>query len=169
MRGDAEAYADLVRPYQEVAFRVAFLVTRSAADAEDASQDALLKAFTHIHRYDSKRPFRPWLLQIVGNEARNRRRSIVRRTHHELRIASQEESTISDPGDQIAQLDAYRKLLAVVEELPPRERLVIGLRYFLELSEEETAAAAGIPRGTVKSRTARAMGRLRKLLENEDV
>lgn len=77
--GDGDAYAELVEPHQEIAFRVAYVVTGIAADAEDATQEALVKAYRMIHRFDSVRPFRPWLLKIVGNEARNRRRSEGRR------------------------------------------------------------------------------------------
>lgn len=142
------------------------MVTGSAADAEDATQDALVKAFRRMHRYDSTRPFRPWLLRIVGNEARNRRRSEGRRLYYEVRAGSQPDA-ITEPvhpetaGDRV-DLDA--RLLAAVNSLPDKERLIVGLRYFLELSERETAIAAGIPRGTVKSRLARGLGRLREEL-----
>jgi len=146
------------------------MVTGTAADAEDATQDALVKAYQQIHRYDSGRPFRPWLLRIVGNEARNRRRSEGRRMHYEMRAAAQRDA-IAEPlhpetaGDR-ADLDS--KLLAAVNRLPDKERLIVGLRYFLELSEKETAVAAGIPRGTVKSRLARGLGRLRTDLGDFD-
>lgn len=74
-RGDGRAYETLVRQYEEVAFRTAFLITGDADDAEDATQSAFLKAYLHLSRFRSDAPFRPWMLQIVANEAKNARRS----------------------------------------------------------------------------------------------
>ena len=77
--GDARAYEELVRAHQEVAFRVAYVITRNAADAEDAAQEGLVKAWRALGRFRTGEPLRPWLLQIVANEARNRARSTGRR------------------------------------------------------------------------------------------
>lgn len=162
--GDGDAYAELVEPHQEIAFRVAYVVTGIAADAEDATQEALVKAYRMIHRFDSVRPFRPWLLKIVGNEARNRRRSEGRRALYENRVAGRRNPGHDDLEIVVARVDTDRRLLDAVNRLPERERLVIGLRYFLDLSEAETATAARIPRGTVKSRLARGLSRLRSEL-----
>ena len=168
--GDTAAYNALVTAHRDMAFRVAYLVTGSAADAEDAAQEALVKAFQKIRRYDPARPFRPWLMKIVGNEARNHRRAAGRRLHYETRAAGLRDA-VSEPvhpetGGTRADLDA--RLLAAVNHLPEKERLVVGLRYFLELSEKETAIAAGIPKGTVKSRLSRALGRLKEELGDLD-
>ena len=73
--GDATAFAALVRDHQEIAFRTAYLITRNAADAEDAAQLGLTKAWRALPRFRRGAPFRPWLLAIVANEARNRRPS----------------------------------------------------------------------------------------------
>ena len=62
-----------MRRYQEVAFRTAYLVTREAGEAEDAAQEAFVKAYYALARFRTDAPFRPWLLRIVANEARNRR------------------------------------------------------------------------------------------------
>ena len=85
-RGDGRAFEELVRPHQEIAFRVAYLITGSEADAADASQDGLVKAWRGLGRFHTGRPLRPWLLAIVANEARNRRRSTARRTALVLRV-----------------------------------------------------------------------------------
>lgn len=169
--GDHDAFATLVRPHQETAFRVAFMVTGIALDAEDATQEGLMKAFAQIQRFDSERPFRPWLLRIVSNEARNRRRSAGRRSHYELRAAGHRDAmgTALDPSESAVRRDADERLLEAVNRLPAKERLVIGLRYFLELSEQEIANVAGVPKGTVKSRTARALTRLRDSIGEVDV
>lgn len=159
--GDGDAYAALVEPHQEIAFRVAYLVTGAAADAEDATQEALVKAYRMIHRFNSDRPFRPWLLKIVGNEARNRRRSEGRRAVYESRVAGRRHAGPDSPETVAARIDTDERLLDAVNRLPEKERVVIGLRYFLDLSEAEAAKAVGIPRGTVKSRLARGLDRLR--------
>ena len=146
--------------HRHTAFRVAYLITGSEAEAEDATQDAVMKAYDKMSRFDSTRPFRPWLLKIVGNEARNRLRAAGRRRHYELALAGLRDVS-EDPSDRSVGQDAAERLLDAVNRLPEKERIVVGLKYFLELSENEVAKAAGIPRGTVKSRTSRALRRLR--------
>jgi RNA polymerase sigma factor (sigma-70 family) len=163
-RGDARAYEELVQTYQGIAFRTAYLVVGNAADAEDAAQEGFVKAYRALGRFRSGEPFRPWLLKIVANEARNRRRSAGRRDALALRAAGAESSGEAAPSPETAALDAERRrgLLAAVETLPDEQRLVIMCRYFLDLSEEETAAVLGVRRGTIKSRTSRALDRLRE-------
>ena len=163
-RGDSRAYEELVRPHQEIAFRVAYVIARNAADAEDATQDALVKAWRALGRFRPGAPFRPWLLHIVANEARNRRRSAGRREHLAVRVATEEPSGGAAPSPEAALLSAETReaLLAAVNELPDDQREVISLRYFLGLSEQEVAQALDLPEGTVKSRTSRALERLRE-------
>src|SRR2546429_1118057 len=89
-RGDHDAYAELVHAYQGIAFRTAYLIAGGAAEAEDAAQDGFVKAWRALGRFRAGAPFRPWLLQIVANEARNRRRSAGRRAQLALRAATEE-------------------------------------------------------------------------------
>jgi len=150
--------------YSDIAFRTAYVFTGSAHDAEDAAQDAFVKAWRAISRFRRGSPFRPWLLQIVANEARNRRRSAGRRARLTLRVAGEPTSGDAAPSPETSVLAEERRseLLAAVEALPDDARDAIVCRYFLELSEEETAAVLDVARGTVKSRTARALERLRE-------
>src|SRR5204863_411835 len=85
-RGDAAAYEEIVQRYQQIAFRTAYVVTGSAADAEDAAQEGFVKAFRALDRFRAGAELRPWLLRIVANEARNRVRSSGRRHNLELRL-----------------------------------------------------------------------------------
>ena len=85
--GDADAFAALVSEHEEIAFRTAYLITRNAADAEDAAQTGLVKAWRALPRFRPGSPVRPWLLAIVANEARNRRRAEGRREGLALRAA----------------------------------------------------------------------------------
>ena len=164
-RGDARAYEELVRPHQEIAFRVAYVITRNAADAEDATQDGLVKAWRALGRFRASEPMRPWLLQIVANEARNRRRSAGRREQLALRAANVSGEAAPSPEDATLDADERARLLAALEQLPADAREVLACRYLLQLSEEETAAALDVARGTVKSRSARALDRLRETYE----
>ncbi len=150
--------------YQGIAFRTAYVIARNASDAEDAAQDGFVKAWRALGRFREGAPFRPWLLRIVANEASNRRRSAGRRAGLALRAATQEPSGDAAPSPEAALLSSEQRstLLAAVEELPEEQRSVVALRYFLGLSEAEVAETLGIPQGTVKSRTARALERLRE-------
>ena len=117
----------------------------NAADAEDAAQEGFVKAYRALGRFRAGAPFRPWLLQIVANEARNRRRSAGRRAGLALRAAGENPSGDAAPspeGNLLAAEDRER-LLGAINGLPEEHRLVIACRYFLDLSEDETAAALG--------------------------
>ena len=162
------AYEELVRRYQDVAVRTAHLISPDG-DAEDAAQEAFVKAHAALGRFRAGSPFRPWLLRIVTNEARNRRRSAGRRANLALRAAEDRPPDDAAPSPESAVLASERRaaLLAAVNGLRDDDREVISARYFLELSESETAEALGIPRGTVKSRLSRALDRLRAELAAE--
>ena len=163
--GDGIAYAALVRDHEEIAFRIAYVICGSAADAEDAAQEAFVKAYNALGRFRLGEPLRPWLLTIVANEARNRRRSAGRRSALALRAAGEgRPSGEAAPSPEAALLAGERRsmLLAAMERLPDRDRTVIACRYLLELTEAETAAALDVRLGTVKSRLSRALERLRK-------
>jgi RNA polymerase sigma factor (sigma-70 family) len=166
-RGDTAAYEEIVQRYQQVAFRTAYAITGSAPDAEDATQDGFVKAYRALASFRRGAEPRPWLLRIVANEARNRVRSTGRRHQLELRLAEGFRPGGAAPSPEAAALavEATRRLLGLVNDLTEEDRLVIASRYFLELSGEETAAALGIPEGTVKSRLSRALARLRARVE----
>jgi RNA polymerase sigma-70 factor (ECF subfamily) len=163
--GDGAAYAQLVRAHQEIAFRTAMLITGNAADAEEAAQEAFVKAWRSLDRFRPGAPWRPWLLAIVANEARNRVRSAGRREHLALRAAVEERVPDGGaaPSPEAALLAGERRdaMLAGLAGLGEADRLVLACRFLLDLSESETAAALGVRRGTVKSRTSRALDRLR--------
>ena len=169
---DLDAYEEIVRRYQGLMVRAAYLVTGSTHEAEDAAQEAFVKAFGAIGRFRRGAPLRPWLLRIVTNEARNRRRSSSRRSGLQIRVAEDRRlSGDAAPSPEAAAVERERhgRLLAAVNELGEGERLAVAYRYFLGLDEDETAKALGVARGTVKSRCSRALGRLRSELADLDV
>ncbi|HZN20918.1 MAG TPA: sigma-70 family RNA polymerase sigma factor [Gaiellaceae bacterium] len=164
--GDERAFEELVRSHQRIAFRTAYLLTGSAADAEDAVQAGFVKAWRALPRFRPGSPFRPWLLRIVANEAHNRRRSEGRAEALRLRSGrGLPGDAAPSPEGAVLSLERREELLAAVGRLEERDREIVTCRYFLELSEDETATVLGIRRGTVKSRTARALARLREAVE----
>jgi RNA polymerase sigma-70 factor, ECF subfamily len=134
-RGDADAYEELVHAYQGIALRTAYVVAGNAADAEEATQDAFVKAYRALWRFRAGAPFKPWLLRIVANEARNRRRSAGRRAALALR-ATQEPSGEAAPSPEAALLGTERReeLIAALNRLGEPDREAIACRYFLDLS-----------------------------------
>ncbi|HEX2126669.1 MAG TPA: RNA polymerase sigma factor [Thermoleophilaceae bacterium] len=166
-RGDLDAYEEIVRMHQTVAFRTAWVITGSAADAEEAAQDAFVKAHAALSRFRMGARFRPWLLTIVANEARNRVKAAGRRERLALRMAEERRPSGAVPSPEAALLvsEQREELLAALGRLSTSDREAIACRYFLELSEAETAAALGCARGTVKSRLSRALDRLRSQME----
>ncbi len=167
VRGDSAAYEEIVQRYQQVAFRTAYVIAGSAADAEDSAQEGFVKAYRALDRFRLDAAFRPWLLRIVANEARNRVRSSGRRQQLELRLSEGFRPGDAAPSPEAVAIatDERRRLLAMVNALSDDDRLVITSRYFLDLNVEETAAALGIPEGTVKSRLSRALARLKERVE----
>jgi RNA polymerase sigma-70 factor (ECF subfamily) len=161
-RGDHEAYRELVRLHEVAAFRTAFAIVGVAADAEDVTQEAFVKAYRALGRFRRRAPFRPWLLRIVANEARNRVRSRARRErmNSEARTAEVGRAPTS-PEEAAVAADERRQLFAALARLRDDDRVAIAARYFLGLTDAETAAALGVRKGAVKMRVFRALERLR--------
>lgn len=155
-----DAYAALVRAQEPVARRLAFVLCGS--DGDDAVQEAIMKGWYGLDRYRGDGPFRAWLLRIVANQARNRRRAAGRRSVHELRLA---EAPVAPAAETTALRTAQRHEVArAVAALPPKLRDAVACRHLLDLSEAETAEVLGVPVGTVKSRLSRGLDRLRETL-----
>jgi RNA polymerase sigma factor (sigma-70 family) len=168
-RGDVAAYEQIVQRYQEPVFRVAYLVTRSPSDAQEAAQDAFVKAYDALGRFRPDAPLRPWLTRIAVNESHNRRRAAGRREALLVRAATERPSEGADPSPEAALLagERRRELLSALDRLSERDRLVVVCRFVLDLSERETAQVLGCRLGTVKSRLSRALTRLRNELGEE--
>ena len=169
--GDRDAYAELVRRHAPVAVRTAALLG-AGGDAEDVVQEAFVKAYGALDRFRPGAPFRPWLLRIVANETRNLHR--VSRPPHGAGAALVGADRAAAPRPA-GRPGRGRALARAAAGAGPRawrgcrqpHRQVVTCRYLLDLDEAETAAVLGWPRGTVKSRLHRALGKLRDQLETE--
>jgi RNA polymerase sigma-70 factor (ECF subfamily) len=155
--------------HEAVARRLAAAVC-GTGDADEAAQDAFVKAWYALDRVRDGSPLRPWLLRIVANEARNRRRAAGRRAGYELRSATDRSATATGPSPESAVLAAAtrRTLQAALADLPDRQRDVIACRYVVGLGEVETAKVLGVAPGTVKSRAARGLARLRASIDRRE-
>ena len=167
-RGDEAAWETLVREHQEAAFRLAYLILGDPAAAEDAAQDAFIRAYRAIGRFDASRPLRPWLLSITANLARNRIRSAARYLGALQRLVRMQPAGVAgDPGPQANNLELSTTLWQAVRRLGQADQEVIYFRYFLAMSESETAQGINVRPGTVKSRLHRALRRLREVVDRD--
>ena len=166
-RGDDAAWEILVREHQEPVFRLAYLLLNDAQEAEDVAQDAFVRAFRALHTFDTTRPLRPWLLRIAANLAHNHRRSVGRYVAMIKRAMIASPEPVTTLGERSAQQWEAQTLWEAVRRLSAREQEGVYLRYFLDLSEAEMAAALDVPPGTIKSRLHRALRRLRMVVDEE--
>lgn len=164
--GDNASFGALVGRYQQAALRLAAAVSGSTDDAADIAQEAFVKAHRSLPKLTDPAMVRSWLLRIVANEAKNYLRGRERRRRRDDRYGSWVVAAVPDPEASALSSEEARSLAQALGRIAARDRQVLGYRYFAGLSEVETAAAVGVPVGTVKSRTARALTRLRTELEN---
>lgn len=153
--GDQQAFMQLLEPELPGAFRLAAAMLRNPTEAEDAVQEAALKAWRSFARFRRDADLRPWLLTIVANECRNRRRD------RWLSVLGARDWR-DEPSASDAALDpAASDLRRALHRLPHDQRLVLVLRFYLDLSFEEVGRTLGISTKAAKSRTYRALERLR--------
>jgi RNA polymerase sigma-70 factor (ECF subfamily) len=168
--GDRGAYGDLVRRHQAAALRVAAGICGSTEEARDIVQDAFVKGYRMLGGFRGDAPVRAWMLRIVANDAKNARRGDTRRDRRELRyeLAVGPRATVDATADRVLESEEADRLLAMLAALAVHDREVLVHRFVAGLSEQETATVLGVPVGTVKSRTARALGRARELVEGAE-
>ena len=149
---------------------MAYLAGGADADVEDVVQESFVRAYRALARFRPGAPFRPWILRIVANEARNRRRAAGRRARLVLRVADDRDPSggaAPSPEDAVVREDERVALMEAMSRLREDDRMVLGYRFLIGLPERETAAALGVRPGTVKSRTSRALARLREELSHD--
>lgn len=166
-KGDTSAYARLVHVYQDTALRTAYLITNDRQAAEDIAQNAFLNTLRNIHRFDIERPFRPWFLTILTNEARMYIRHQRRHVSEELDPALPSDS--APLVNQVIIKDERARIRVALSKLEEPFRTAAVLYYFNDLSIDEVAQATGCRPGTVKSRLHTARNRLRDLLSWPDL
>lgn len=164
LRSESAAYGELVRRHQAAAARVAAIVGGSTEAASDIVQDAFVAAHRSLASYRGTGSVRSWLLRVVANHARNERRSIDRRLRREDRHARLEVRSSDDVADAVTRRQERAAVADALARLPEPDREVLGCRFVTGLTEAETAEVLDIAVGTVKSRTSRALERLRRAM-----
>jgi RNA polymerase sigma-70 factor, ECF subfamily len=167
--GERDLFRILVARYGTLAHRTAYLCG-AGDDADDVVQEAFVSAYKALPRFRIRDPFRPWLLRIVVNQTHNVTRSREHmRTLADRAAAWRDDVTGDEPLLNALTVDRRAELLRAMGALAESDREILALRYLLDLSEAEAAAALKLPKGTVKSRTSRALDRLRVTLAGRSV
>jgi RNA polymerase sigma-70 factor, ECF subfamily len=170
--GDVSAFETLVGRYERKIFRLTQNITQNREDAEDAMQEAFLKAYEHLQAFEGNSRFYTWLVRIAVNQAlmklRKRRPNVVSLDEEvdtgEDMVPREVEDWGPSPMDRYEQTELSGILSKVIGELDPPFRIVFQLRDIEELSTEETAEALGLSVPAVKSRLLRARLKLRQTL-----
>ncbi len=163
LEGDATAFAQMIEPFWDPAYRLACSMLGDREAAEDAVQEASLNAWRNVRRLRrNTSSLRPWFLTIVANQCRSMRRAPWWRV---LRLPSFPERT----GDAGPGNDERLDLENALRRLTDQQRLVLALHYYLDLPMEEVAATLGISKGAAKSRVHRAVRALRPAIETTEV
>jgi RNA polymerase sigma-70 factor (ECF subfamily) len=156
-RGSQEAVGELFARHWDAAYRAAYLVTGDRAAAEDIAQEAFLAALRALPRFDLRRPLRPWLHRIVVNRAIDWSRARTLRSEVGIDHGPEPAGAVEAALDE--------DLVAALARLPVEQRAVVVLRYLLDLTPGEIAAALDLPRGTVNSRLRRGLDALGGIVE----
>jgi RNA polymerase sigma-70 factor, ECF subfamily len=171
--GETELFYELIRPYERRVFVIAFTILRNEEDAEDAAQDAFLKAFKHLAQFRSESRFSTWLIQVAINEARLRQRKSHLEIMRPIQDKQNEDGSYTPhdftdwreiPSEALERKEIREKLIAALASLAQKYREVFVLRDVEHMSIEDTAQALGISAGAVKTRLLRARLMLRDLL-----
>jgi RNA polymerase sigma-70 factor, ECF subfamily len=171
--GEKEFFYELVKPYERRIYTAAFAILRNEAEAEDAAQEAMLKALTHIRQFRAEARFSTWLTQITVNEALMRRRKAHSEIMEPIGERQEEDGSYTPrdfadwreiPSEALERKEIRQKLANAVAALAAKYREVFMLRDVQHLSIEETAEALGISQASVKTRLLRARLMLRDLL-----
>ncbi|HSJ55542.1 MAG TPA: sigma-70 family RNA polymerase sigma factor [Anaerolineae bacterium] len=170
-RGDRLAVETLILRYQNYVYRLCFLVMRNEQDAEDMTQETFIRAFRALPRFEVRegKNFEGWLYRIAVNACRSR----MRRKWYQVLPWPEPAPTIAgEPEEQpdrlLMQGEARQEMLAAIDALGEKHRLVVILRYYAGLSNEEIAEVLSIPSGTVRSRLHMARKRLKKVLKERE-
>lgn len=159
LQGDREAFGEIVRRYQQAVFSAAYHIASDVRDAEDATQEAFIRAYRFFGKFDPDRPLEPWLKRIAVNVCLNR---LERQGSTSLLDEELSPAPDPNPGPEAQSVgrDRDERIRAELIRLPPRYRAVIELRHFQDLSYDEIARELKRPLSDVKSDLFRA----RKLL-----
>jgi len=174
-QGDLNGLETLVNRYQAQAVHAAYLILYDRALAEDVAQSAFVKIAERIHQFDEERAFGPWFYRIVVNDAlkvAGKQKRLVSLEAQQDEPAAQFAAWLVDPGQRPEQLfeqkEMRRLILQSIQSLPPEQRAVVVMRYFLDMSEAGMSAKMNRPLSTIKWWLRDARRRLHSLMVTSD-
>jgi RNA polymerase sigma-70 factor (ECF subfamily) len=161
--GNTDAFGQLVTQYQQAVYNIAYRLIGNRQEAEDVAQEAFIKTYQALDRFDAQRPFTPWLYRIATNTALNR----IKRRRPEIELDEEvaPASATPNPEAQAITAETAEWLRAAIADLPPNYRAAIELRHFQGLSYREMSEALDVPLSDVKSWLFRAQRRLQGKLQ----
>ena len=170
-RGDEDALNELIVTYQQPVFSLCYRMLRVRMEAEDAAQEAMVKAVMKLHSYDADRPFKPWILRIASNECIDR----IRRRKDAVSLDGMGEDgawewqvgNSPNPESSFLKREEQQALNALLDDLAPTDRLVVTLFYWEGLAYTEISEVTGLSVSAIKSRLFRARRELASLLVKE--
>ncbi len=171
-KGDQAAFTTLVQTYQTAIYNLCYRMLGEADQAQDATQETFLRAYTQFHRYDPERPFKTWLFSIASHYCidRLRRRRVTWLDIDDEPLAGHpalREKRVG-PEDSALQGERASDVQALLEVLPAKDRAAVVMLYWYDLSYQEIAEATGTTVSAVKSRLHRARATMAEMLETKD-
>ena len=174
LKGDQNAYADIVNLYQHKLYQVCYRMLGNKQEAEDIAQEAFIRAYINLHSYDQNRKFSTWLYRIATNLCIDRIRKKKPDYYLDAEVAgtdgldmySQIAAEDPLPDEAVEQMELQDRIQYEISRLPDKYRSVIVLKYIEELSLQEISEILDMPLGTVKTRIHRGREALRKQLNN---
>lgn len=166
LNGDMDAWGEIVRRYKEAVFGVALGILGNPADAEDAAHDAFIRAYEGLHTFRLDKRFSTWIFAVTANVCKNklRRERLFAPLKHISKLTKG-----GDPAAQFAQQERSRLVRESLDQLSPKYRMPLVLRYYADLDYKDIAEVLSLPEGTVKTRLHRAKSELKRILERKGV
>lgn len=167
LNGDKDAWGEIVKRYKVAVFGVALGILGQPADAEDAAQDAFIRAYQGLHTFHLDKRFSTWIFAITANLCKNKLRRD--RLFAPLKYITRATKSYSNPEAQLIQEERSQVVRDALDRLNPKYRMPLVLRYYADLEYKDIAEMMKLPEGTVKTRIHRAKSELKKLLEQKGV
>lgn len=159
LTGDRDAFADLVHRHQTSVYRVCYRILGNHEDAEDAAQEALVRAYTKLESFEGRSSFKTWMLRLAVNVSLNERSKRKGPPPGEIHY-----SPLPTPEDELIRSENVDHLHKTLQLLPPNHRAAVVLRDLEELTYLEVAEALGVPEGTAKGWAHRGRMKLKELM-----
>jgi len=168
LKGDLDAYGALIQEHQTSVFNVCYRITGNRQEAEDLTQEAFIRAFRKLSKYDSSRPFGPWMRTLAANLCYNHlKKARLQRVPLEDEKDQIMDKPSNDPENMLEISQEHQVLYQALWKLPDNQRIALELRHFQGLSYQDMADTLSLPLNTVRSHLYRGRQNLAEILKEE--